>query len=205
MRRAKLPSATRRRPGAGDKVDIRNVDFYYGKFKALQEHHAAAARPARHRVHRPVGLRQVDAAAHPEPHLRALSRASVATGEVLVDGENILAPGVDLNLLRARIGMVFQKPTPFPMSIYDNIAFGIRLYERLPKSELDDRVESALRGAALWDEVKDKLRQSGLEPVGRPAAAPVHRARDRGPARRSCCSTSRPRRSTRSRRSASRN
>jgi len=85
-----------------------------------------------------------------------------ATGEVLVDGENILAPGRDLNLLRAKIGMVFQKPTPFPMSIYDNIAFGIRLYEKLRHHELDDRVESALRRAALWDEVKDKLAQSGL-------------------------------------------
>jgi len=85
-----------------------------------------------------------------------------ATGEVLVDGENILAPGLDLNLLRAKIGMVFQKPTPFPMSIYDNIAFGIRLYVRLARSELDDRIEAALRRAALWDEVKDKLRQSGL-------------------------------------------
>src|SRR5205823_8006781 len=76
-----------------------------------------------------------------------------AEGEVLLDGENILSPGQDLNLLRARIGMVFQKPTPFPMSIYENIAFGIRLYDRLPRSELDDRVESALRRAALWDEV----------------------------------------------------
>jgi phosphate transport system ATP-binding protein len=81
---------------------------------------------------------------------------------VLVDGENILSPGLNLNLLRAKIGMVFQKPTPFPMSIYDNIAFGIRLYEKLPRAALDDRVEQALRRAALWDEVKDKLRQSGL-------------------------------------------
>ena len=100
--------------------------------------------------------------------LRVLNRiyqlypGQVATGEVLVDGVDILAPGVDLNRLRARIGMVFQKPTPFPMSIHDNIAFGIRLYEKLPRAELDDRVESALRRAALWDEVKDKLRQSGL-------------------------------------------
>jgi phosphate transport system ATP-binding protein len=89
-----------------------------------------------------------------------------ATGEVLVDGRNILAPGIDLNLLRAKIGMVFQKPTPFPMSIYDNIAFGIRLYHAPSKSELDDRIESALRRAALWDEVKDKLRQSGLSLSG---------------------------------------
>ena len=85
-----------------------------------------------------------------------------ATGEVLLDGRNILSPREDLNLLRARVGMVFQKPTPFPMSIYENIAFGIRLYERLSKSEMNDRVEAALREAALWDEVKDKLHQSGL-------------------------------------------
>src|SRR5208283_2570210 len=89
-----------------------------------------------------------------------------ATGEVIIDGENILSPGVDLNLLRARIGMVFQKPTPFPMSIYDNIAFGIRLYQRLGPRQLDERVEEALRRAALWDEVKDKLRESGLSLSG---------------------------------------
>ena len=89
-----------------------------------------------------------------------------ATGEVLIDGANILDPGQDLNLLRARIGMVFQKPTPFPMSIYDNVAFGIRLYERLSASELDERVETALRSAALWDEVKDKLNQSGVSLSG---------------------------------------
>ncbi len=89
-----------------------------------------------------------------------------ATGEVLLDGQNILSPGQDLNLLRARIGMVFQKPTPFPMSIYDNIAFGVRLYERLGKTEMDARVEAALRRAALWGEVKDKLRQSGLSLSG---------------------------------------
>ena len=84
-----------------------------------------------------------------------------ATGDVMMDGMNILSPKQDLNLLRARIGMVFQKPTPFPMSIYENIAFGIRLYEKLPKSELDGRVETALRRAALWDEVKDKLSANG--------------------------------------------
>ncbi len=84
-----------------------------------------------------------------------------AEGEILLDGENILSPSVDLNELRSRIGMVFQKPTPFPMSIYDNLAFGLRLYEKLPKSELDGRIEESLRKAALWDEVKDKLRQPG--------------------------------------------
>jgi phosphate transport system ATP-binding protein len=89
-----------------------------------------------------------------------------AEGEVVVDGANILDGRQDLNLLRARIGMVFQKPTPFPMTIYDNIAFGIRLYERLPRSELDDRVEHALRRAALWNEVKDKLHANGLSLSG---------------------------------------
>jgi phosphate transport system ATP-binding protein len=85
-----------------------------------------------------------------------------ATGQVLFDGENLLDPGVDINLLRARIGMVFQKPTPFPMTIYENIAFGIRLYEKLSRADVDARVETALRRAALWDEVKDKLNRSGL-------------------------------------------
>ena len=89
-----------------------------------------------------------------------------ATGEVLLDGHNILSPKQDLNLLRARIGMVFQKPTPFPMSIYDNIAFGVRLYEKLGGAEMDARVEAALRRAALWTEVKDKLKQSGLSLSG---------------------------------------
>ncbi|HLM16078.1 MAG TPA: phosphate ABC transporter ATP-binding protein, partial [Reyranella sp.] len=88
------------------------------------------------------------------PHQRA-------EGDVLFDGEDILSPKQDLNMLRARIGMVFQKPTPFPMSIYENIAFGIRLYETLPRAELDARVELALRRAALWDEVKDKLAANG--------------------------------------------
>ena len=89
-----------------------------------------------------------------------------AEGEVMLDGENILSPDLDLNLLRSRVGMVFQKPTPFPMTIYDNIAFGIRLYEKLPKSEMDARVELALKRAALWNEVKDKLNASGLSLPG---------------------------------------
>ncbi|NNC00846.1 ATP-binding cassette domain-containing protein, partial [Corallococcus exiguus] len=85
-----------------------------------------------------------------------------AEGEILLDGQNVLSQSIDVNELRARVGMVFQKPTPFPMSIYDNIAFGIRLYEKLGKAQLDERIEEALRKAALWDEVKDKLRQSGM-------------------------------------------
>jgi len=143
------------------KVLIRNVDFFYGTFKALKN------------VSMPLHDKRVTAFIGPSgcgksTLIRVLNRiyelypGHRATGEVIIDGENILAAGLDLNLLRAKIGMVFQKPTPFPMSIYDNIAFGIRLYERLPRSELDDRVEAALRRAALWDEVKDKLQQSGL-------------------------------------------
>jgi phosphate transport system ATP-binding protein len=147
------------------KVDIRRVNFFYGKFQALRD------------VSVPLYDRRVTAFIGPSgcgksTLLRVLNRiyelypGQVATGEVILDGENILAPGLDLNRLRAKIGMVFQKPTPFPMSIHDNIAFGIRLYENVPKSELDDRVESALRRAALWDEVKHKLRDSGLSLSG---------------------------------------
>jgi len=147
------------------KVEIRNVNFFYGKFHAVKD------------ITLPLHDRRVTAFIGPSgcgksTLLRILNRIfelypnQRATGEVLVDGENILAPGLDLDPLRAKIGMVFQKPTPFPMSIYDNIAFGIRLYERLTKSELDGRVEQALRRAALWDEVKDKLRQSGLSLSG---------------------------------------
>jgi len=89
-----------------------------------------------------------------------------AEGEILFDGENILSSDQDLNLLRARVGMVFQKPTPFPMSIYENIAFGVRLYEKMSKSDLDGRVENSLRRAALWEEVKDKLTANGLSLSG---------------------------------------
>jgi len=104
--------------------------------------------------------------------LRALNRmydlypGQRAEGQIMFNGKNILDPKQDLNLLRARIGMVFQKPTPFPMSIYDNIAFGVRLYEDLSRSEMDDRVEWALQKAAIWNEVKDKLGQSGLSLSG---------------------------------------
>jgi phosphate transport system ATP-binding protein len=143
------------------KVEIRDVGFHYGKFEALKNVSLAL-------LDRRVTAFIGPSGCGKSTLLRILNRiyelypGHVATGEVWVDGENILAPGLDLNIVRAKIGMVFQKPTPFPMSIYDNIAFGIRLYERLPKPELDDRVESALRRAALWNEVKDKLRQSGL-------------------------------------------
>ncbi|HEY8871784.1 MAG TPA: phosphate ABC transporter ATP-binding protein PstB [Stellaceae bacterium] len=147
------------------KIEIRKVSFFYGKFQALKD------------ISLPLYDRSVTAFIGPSgcgksTLLRILNRiyelypGQRASGEVVVDGENILDPGLDLIRLRARIGMVFQKPTPFPMSIYDNIAFGIRLYEKLPKAELDDRVEASLRRAALWDEVRDKLRQSGLSLSG---------------------------------------
>ena len=142
-------------------VTIRNLSFYYDKHQALKN------------ISLPLYDKRVTAFIGPSgcgksTLLRILNRIydlypkQRATGEVLLNGENILSPKQDLNLLRARIGMVFQKPTPFPMSIYDNIAFSIRLYEKLGASEMDQRVEAALRRAALWTEVKDKLRQSGL-------------------------------------------
>jgi phosphate transport system ATP-binding protein len=148
-----------------DKVVIRDLNFFYGQSIALKE------------VSLPLHEGKVTAFIGPSgcgksTLLRVLNRMydlypnQRAEGEVLLDGENILAPDLDLNLLRARVGMVFQKPTPFPMSIYDNIAFGVRLYEKLSKSEMDGRVESALRRSALWGEVKDKLNASGLSLSG---------------------------------------
>jgi phosphate transport system ATP-binding protein len=143
------------------KVEMRKINFFYDKFQAL---HDISLKLYDRRVTAFIG----PSGCGKSTLLRILNRiyqlypGQVATGEVIVDGENILSPSLDLNRLRAKVGMVFQKPTPFPMSIYDNIAFGIRLYERLSKGELDDRVEQALRRAALWDEVKDKLKQSGL-------------------------------------------
>jgi phosphate transport system ATP-binding protein len=147
------------------KVVIKDVHFYYKKYEALKG------------INLLLHDKRVTAFIGPSgcgksTLLRILNRiyqlypGQRATGEVLVDGHNILDAGQDLNLLRAKIGMVFQKPTPFPMSIYDNIAFGVRLYERISPSELDERVEQALRRAALWDEAKDKLRQSGLSLSG---------------------------------------
>jgi phosphate transport system ATP-binding protein len=160
-----IPSHPHAAPALRQKVQLRNVNFYYGASHALKN------------VSLSIHDKSVTAFIGPSgcgksTLLRILNRiyelypGQRATGEVMVDGENILAPGLDLNLLRAKIGMVFQKPTPFPMSVRDNIAFGIRLYERLPQSELDDRIESALHRAALWDEVKDKLKQSGLSLSG---------------------------------------
>jgi phosphate transport system ATP-binding protein len=148
-----------------EKISARNVDFFYGDHRAIKS------------VSLPLYDRHVTALIGPSgcgksTLLRIFNRMydlypkQHATGEILLDGSNILAPDQDVNILRARIGMVFQKPTPFPMSIYDNIAFGVRLYERLGKAEMDERVEQSLRRAALWTEVKDKLSASGLSLSG---------------------------------------
>jgi phosphate transport system ATP-binding protein len=153
--------------GAGrpQKISVRNLKFYYGDTLALKG------------INLPLYANNVTSFIGPSgcgksTLLRVLNRMydlypkQRAEGEVLLDGQNLLDPLQDLNLLRSRVGMVFQKPTPFPMSIYDNIAFGIKLYQKLSRSELDGRVEEALKGAALWDEVKDKLAASGLSLSG---------------------------------------
>ena len=147
--------------GLREKISIRNLEFFYGDARALKSISLSLYANKTTAFIGPSGCGK-------STLLRILNRmydlypGQRATGEVRFDGENLLSPNVDINLLRARIGMVFQKPTPFPMSIYENIAFGIRLYEKLPRSEVDGRVEHALRRAALWDEVKDKLATSGL-------------------------------------------
>jgi phosphate transport system ATP-binding protein len=156
------PEVASRRPApAPPKMSIRRLDFYYGKFHALKD------------ISLDVGEKRVTAFIGPSgcgksTLLRVLNRmyslypGQRATGEVLLNDRDLLGHGVDLNLLRAKVGMVFQKPTPFPMSIHDNIAFGVSLYEKLSPREMDDRVEWALTKAALWNEVKDKLKQSGM-------------------------------------------
>ena len=146
-------------------IEVRNLDFYYGNFRGLKE------------VTMNIAERKVTAFIGPSgcgksTLLRTLNRmyslypGQRAEGEINFYGTNILDTKQDLNLLRARIGMVFQKPTPFPMTIYENIAFGVRLYESMNKSDMDERVEWALTKAALWNEVKDKLNQSGLSLSG---------------------------------------
>jgi phosphate transport system ATP-binding protein len=146
--------------GLDQRISIRGLNFYYGDHKALKD------------ISLPLYASKVTAFIGPSgcgksTLLRVLNRMydlypnQRAEGDVTLDGEDILSPKQDVNLLRARIGMVFQKPTPFPMSIFENIAFGIRLYERLSRGDLEDRVEIALKRAALWEEVKDKLAANG--------------------------------------------
>ncbi|MFZ1989239.1 MAG: phosphate ABC transporter ATP-binding protein PstB [Alphaproteobacteria bacterium] len=147
------------------KIAINDLSFYYGKTRALKDvtlpliEHAVTAFMGPSGCGKSTLLRTLN-------RIYALYPDQRAEGEVLLDGVDILSSRQDLNLLRAHVGMVFQKPTPFPMTIFDNVAFGIKLYERLPGSELRDRVEEALRAAALWDEVKDKLSSSGLSLSG---------------------------------------
>ena len=158
-----IPSAGTAAPVAASapKMSIRNLDFFYGKFQGLKD------------INLEIAERRVTAFIGPSgcgksTLLRTLNRmyslypGQRAVGEILLDGENILDAGVDINTLRAKVGMVFQKPTPFPMSIHDNIAFGVRLYEDLTAREMDERVEWALTKAAMWGEAKDKLKQSGM-------------------------------------------
>jgi phosphate transport system ATP-binding protein len=146
-------------------LEVRNLNFFYGSFQGLKD------------INLDIEQGKVTAFIGPSgcgksTLLRTLNRmydlypGQRAEGEINFYGQNILEPGQDLNLLRSRIGMVFQKPTPFPMSIYENIAFGVRLYEKLSRSEMDERVEWALNKAALWNEAKDKLSQSGLSLSG---------------------------------------
>ncbi len=148
-------------PPGDIKMHVKNLEFFYGKTKAL------------HSVNLPIKTNGVTALIGPSgcgksTLLRAMNRiyalypGQKAKGEILLDGQDILDPKLDLAVLRTRVGMVFQKPTPFPMSIFDNVAFGLRMHESLSRSEIKDRVEESLQRAALWDEVKDKLGSSGL-------------------------------------------
>src|SRR6185295_4293766 len=147
------------------KVAIKNLSFYYGSVQALKDVTLDIKRNKVTAIIGPSGCGK-------STLLRVLNRIyeiyprQRAAGEVLLDGVNILSGDQDLNLLRAKVGMVFQKPTPFPMTIFDNVAFGIELYEKLSRSEMQGRVETALRRAALWDEVKDKLSASGTSLSG---------------------------------------
>jgi len=145
---------------APPKIIVKDLNFYYGNYRALKD------------INLKISEKMVTAFIGPSgcgksTLLRTFNRMyqlypkQKAEGEILLDGANILEKNQDLNMLRAKIGMVFQKPTPFPMSIYENIAFGVKLYENLSKNDMDERVEWALRKAALWTEAKDKLRQSG--------------------------------------------
>jgi len=146
-------------------LDIRNLNFFYGNFHALKN------------INLSIPLGKVTAFIGPSGcgkstllrtfnRMYSLYKEQKAEGEIIFDGENILNTKIDVSLIRAQIGMVFQKPTPFPMSIFDNIAFGVKLFENLSKPELDERVEWALNKAALWEEVKNKINQSGLSLSG---------------------------------------
>nr|WP_039514693.1 phosphate ABC transporter ATP-binding protein [Salmonella enterica]KHP22333.1 phosphate ABC transporter ATP-binding protein [Salmonella enterica subsp. enterica serovar Brandenburg] len=150
---------------APSKIQVRDLNFYYGKFHALKN------------INLDIAKNQVTAFIGPSGcgkstllrtfnKMYSLYPEQRAEGEILLDGDNILTNTQDIALLRAKVGMVFQKPTPFPMSIYDNIAFGVRLFEKLSRADMDERVQWALTKAALWNETKDKLHQSGYSLSG---------------------------------------
>jgi phosphate transport system ATP-binding protein len=160
MQEAHLMSVHPLNPESQLRLSVKNLNFYYGKFHAIKN------------VSMGIQSNKVTAFIGPSGcgkstllrtfnRLHELYPENRASGQILLDGKNILDRKIDATMLRARVGMVFQKPTPFPMSIYDNIAFGVKLYERLSPREMDERVEWALTKAALWNEVKDKLNQSG--------------------------------------------
>jgi phosphate transport system ATP-binding protein len=147
------------------KIEVSNLDFYYGEFHALKKINLSIPEENVTAFIGPSGCGK-STLLRTFNRMYALYPSFEASGKIMIDGENILSPKQDLNRLRAKIGMVFQKPTPFPMSIYDNVAFGVRLYERLGQREMTERVEWALRKAAIWEEVKDKLDQSGMSLSG---------------------------------------
>jgi len=152
-------------PALDAALTVRNLNFFYGKFQGLKDVSLDIARGKVTAFIGPSGCGK-------STLLRTFNRmfdlypGQRAEGQILLHGKNVLAKEQDINLLRAKVGMVFQKPTPFPMTIYENIAFGVRLYESLGQRDMDDRVEWALRKAALWEEVKSKLQQSGLSLSG---------------------------------------
>lgn len=161
------------------KLRVENLNFFYGKTQALKD------------ISLDVPANRVTAFIGPSgcgksTLLRCFNRihdlyaGPRSEGRIFLDGQDINARSVDANLIRARIGMVFQKPTPFPMSVFDNIAFGVKLYERLSSHAMQERVEWALRKAALWDEVKDKLKYSGQALSGGAATTALHRTHHRG-------------------------
>ena len=145
---------------ATPKIQVNNLNFHYGSFHALRDVNMSIAENKVTAFIGPSGCGK-------STLLRTFNRmfelypGQKAEGEIILDGENLLTTKTDISLIRAKVGMVFQKPTPFPMSIYDNIAFGVRLFERLNKAQMEERIEWALTKAALWNEVKDKLHQSG--------------------------------------------
>ena len=181
------------------KIEVKNLNFFYGKYHALKNINLNIPEGKVTAFIGPSGCGK-STLLRTFNKMFALYPEQRAEGAIMMDGENLLTTNRDISLLRARVGMVFQKPTPFPMSIYDNIAFGVKMFEKLSRSEMDDRVEWALTKAALWTEVKDKLHQSGYGLSGgqqqrlciargiaiRPEVllldeAPVHRARHRDP------------------------